>query len=319
MDRMEFFGQPWHIVLLFVVILVILISIFKFVGSERIIRYTREHRFELIIAIAVVFALICVLTFSAFYIDGKQWIFPPPDSIILSTFGVMLTVFGVLISLKILSSVSSEIHDFPHLLKMIKDDLAEYNKDRSDIKKMNPKPFLYIYAATPSLGNVSSRTTYDDFNGRINGLIEAGLVVKAICRPLSEFENFHKKVSTTKNGDGDADIWTKEAMCFTKKIVERNDENHAVLTIPIIFNVFLVITPKAVYEFMIQRADKKGHHQLTGRAIRHSSDIKFFRESFEQFWQDQIDMGREPVKIKQGKFIDKQGDSNGNIDIPQTC
>ncbi len=285
-------SHPWLGVALFLAPLMAVIFLSPW-AKQRLPAWLRQdpasYRFEivLVLVVAVAVYLNSVLLDSSIWPTvwcAKYRVPNVPFGLILGLASLFVTGLGALLSFKVYQEVTSRIDSFSTLLGRVRETIGEIAPDVDAVT--NKKPWLYIYAKTPAIGNISAdKDEYDKFHKTLLGAIAYGLQVRVVCLPKTDFRSFHEKVVNDPKGvDKDrVDRLTTEAETMLTSLTTNGG---IIKTVPHVFNAFLIVTPTRAFQFIIQKVRRDGKHEIDGREIRRSSDVVFMRNSFEQYWDD---------------------------------
>jgi len=205
---------------------------------------------------------------------------PSAEDVLFRLLVAVGTFWGLYNTRRIIQQVTSEIYGFSDLMRSVCDELEHVAKCTSAEAKVVP-PFFYMYVKTPAFGHISAAPDlYKDFRDYLKlALVNPDVKVRIVCLERAAFEPFHKELISNEEKQG---ACTAEAVNLFDAI--QRDHAESLTTQAAIGNCFLVVCPNRAWQFMIKPVPGNGRHEVSGRIIRKSADIRFAKESIEAHW-----------------------------------
>lgn len=111
-------------------------------------------------------------------------------------------------------------------------------------------------------------------------VINKNIQVRIVCLAENKFDEFH---STLTDDSMQINYFSNEARGIRNFFLEQAPES--LKEQQSISNNFLIVTPDKAWQFIIKPVPGNGRHEVSGREIKKTEDIRFAKESIDLYWK----------------------------------
>lgn len=195
------------------------------------------------------------------------------------------TVLALYNTIRILRQVTSDIHSFESLLASVNSELDKVANCPEAIAVVM-RPFFCMYVKTPSFGHISGEgpdapgSSYQVFKDLLKrAVIKRHVTVRIVCLEKRGFQQFHSRLTSDPGRITTLNQEAEEVFDFIQAHGDSSLKSQTAIS-----DNFLIVTSNRAWQFVIKPVPGNGRHDVSGREIKKSEDIRFARESIEQYW-----------------------------------